>query len=263
MTRIVNQNTGQIIVEGGKPIKALAVEFYKNLSYAALSGANLRGANLSDADLSDANLRGANLRGANLRGANLSGANLSGANLSGANLRGADLSDANLRGANLSDADLSDANLSDAALSGADLRGANLSGANLRGANLRGANLSGAKGLLRSAEYLAQFEKHKNGKGIVVFKAFGDTHYQPSKNWKIKRGAVLSENVNPTKTQECGCGVNFGTQKYIQEHFGKSAHWRCLIEWIDLADVVVPFGTDGKARCARLKLLSEVKKETK
>jgi hypothetical protein len=35
--------------------------------------------------------------------------------------------------------------------------------------------------------------------------------------------------------------------------------WRCRIRWAWLPGVVVPFGTDGKARCSRLEMLEEVK----
>lgn len=34
--------------------------------------------------------------------------------------------------------------------------------------------------------------------------------------------------------------------------------YRCRIRWIDLAGVVVPYNTDGKARCARLEILEQV-----
>ena len=266
----------------------IAIRPYANLHRADLSGANLRDADLSDADLSDANLRGADLRGADLRDADLRGADLRGAdlrdaNLSGADLRGADLRDADLRGANLidadlrvadlrgadlSDADLRGANLIDADLRGADLRGANLIDANLRGANLHGANLidanlidanlSGARGLSTSAEWLATFDADADG--VRVYKRIGATRtqYALPARWVIEPGAVLTEVVNPCRTTECGCGVNFATREWCDAHYTDSALWLCRIAWIDLADVVVPYGTDGKARCARLTLLRVV-----
>jgi hypothetical protein len=244
---------------------------YANLSGADLSGAdlseaNLSGANLSGADLSGADLSGANLSGADLSGADLSGADLSGADLSGADLSGADLSGANLREANLSLADLSEANLSGANLSGADLGGADLSGAglggadlseaNLSGANLSGANLSGAKGLRLARAFMAQFTTDADG--VIVFKAFGGTDYTPPESWKIEPGAVLEEVVNPLPTINCGCGVNFGTEEWVRKAYPNSTIWRCRIEWLDLADVVVPYNTDGKARCGRLRLIEAV-----
>jgi hypothetical protein len=195
------------------------------------------------ADLIGADLRGANLIGANLRGAYLRGANLIDADLRGANLRGANLSGAYLRGANLIDADL---------------RGANLRGAYLRGANLIGANLSGAKGILDAAEWIQEsFES--TTEGVVVYKAFGNTPYSAPERWEISEGTNITEVCNPNRTDECGCGVNFGTLEWIQKNINSpTSVWKCLIEWIDLVSVVVPYNTDGKARCERLKLIERI-----
>jgi hypothetical protein len=238
-----------------------------NLSGADLSGANLSGANLSGADLSGADLSDADLSGANLSGANLSGANLSGANLSGANLRRADLRRADLSGANLSDADLSGANLRRANLSGANLSRANLSGANLSDADLRradlrradlsGANLSGAKNLFNPIKWMSDNFEHDD-MGFIVYKTFG-AYQTPPKTWKLKSGSFIEENVNPLPTNDCGCGINFATIKWIKADQSSPVIWRCRIRWMDCVGVVIPYNTNGKARCARLELLEIVK----
>jgi hypothetical protein len=221
----------------------------------SLRGANLRGADLLGANLRGADLYGADLYGADLRGADLRGADLRGADLLGANLRGAEQVGANLRGANLLGANLRDANLR-----GANLRGADLRGADLRDADLRGANLSQAKGIPTAKSFLSQFEQTRWG--LVVFKAIGQTYFNTPTTWKIQELAFIEENVNPMVTVDCGCGVNFATLKWIRENLPSSAIWKCLIRWEDLADVVVPYHTDGKARCARLQLLEELKEIT-
>ena len=162
----------------------------------------------------------------------------------------ANLSDANLSGANLRCANLSDANLS-----GADLSRANLSRADLSYANLSRANLSRAENLQNqnSADYiLAHFDK--NNEGIIVYKTFGE-YQQPNPAWKIEPGAVIEEVVNASRADECGCGVNVGTLEWVKKHGGKRDIWKCLIKWVDLADVVVPYHTDGKIRAARVQLL--------
>jgi len=216
-------------------------------------GANLSRANLSDADLSRADLSGANLSGANLSYADLSGANLIRADLSGANLSGANLSRADLSGANLSGANLSGANLSRA-----DLSGANLSDANLSDADLSRADLSRVKNLLNPVVWLAE-NFTADELGYIVYKAIGDTSYDPPARWKIEAGALLEEVPNPLPTVECGCGVNFATLKWVKENHSRSKIWRCRIRWLDLPGIVVPFNTDGKARCSRLELLEIVK----
>ena len=184
----------------------------------------------------------ANLSGANLIGANLSGANLSGANLSGANLSGANLSVANLSGANLS---------------GANLSGDNPSVANLSGANLSGANLSGAVGLMSPREFM---DTHftKDATGYVVFKGFGETPYEARGEWVIESDSYITENVNPNRGDECGCGVNFATEWWIRREYPRSEIWECHIDFEDACMIVVPFNTTGKARCGRLKLVKPV-----
>lgn len=195
------------------------------------SGADLSGENLSGADLSTANLCRANLSGAGLSGADLSGANLIGADLSGANL-----STANLRWANLS--------------------GANLSGANLCWANLSGANLSGATGLLSTVDFLeAHFERVDAG--YIAYKTFNGTYAAPAA-WGIKKGAVISENVNFDRCTECGCGVNVAPLEWVKREYGNLSIWKVLIRWEWLCGVCAPYMSDGKIRCERVELLEVV-----
>jgi hypothetical protein len=185
-----------------------------------------------------------------------------------ADLRGSDLSEANLRGSDLCGADLRNSDLSRADLRNSDLRGADLSGSNLSEANLRGsnlcnsdlskANLSRAKNLANhnSADYImANFDKTEEG--IVVYKTFG-FHSHPNPNWKIEKGAIIEENVNPNRTEECGCGVNVGTLEWVKKHGGRRDIWKCLIKWEWLPDVVVPYHTDGKIRAGRVQLLEVI-----
>jgi uncharacterized protein YjbI with pentapeptide repeats len=188
-----------------------------------------------------------------LRGDGGERANLSDADLRRADLRRANLSDADLRGANLRGA-----NLSGACLRGANLRGANLSGANLSRANLSGANLSGANGLLKAVDFFQNFQK--SGEGFLVFKRLGGaaTHYSPPAKWEIREGAVIEEVPNTDRCTECGCGVNFGTLDYCNENSTSADLWECLLRFEDLADTVVPYMTDGKARCARLTLIRKI-----
>jgi hypothetical protein len=173
-----------------------------------------------------------------------------------ADLSGADLSGADLSGANLSDADLSGANLRRADLRRADLSGANLSGANLSGANLSGANLSGAKNFFNPIKWMSENFEHDD-LGFVVYKTFGAYYKQPE--WKIEAGSFIEENANQFPTNDCGCGINFATIKWIKNDQSNPEIWRCRIRWIDCVGVVIPYNTDGKARCSRLELIEIVK----
>ena len=183
-----------------------------------------------------------------------------GCGLAAANLSGAVLSHANLVGAGLSKANLRSADLFRANLEGADLSGAELQKANLIWANLTAVNLSQAKGLLVASEWLLRNFKH-NKEGIYVYKAFGDTYYDQFWDRKQK---VITEIVNPNRTDDCGCGINFATKEWIWGNFEKGIRenkvevWLCLIEWEWMADVVVPYNTNGKARCGELKKIKKV-----
>jgi hypothetical protein len=221
-----------------------------NLHGADLSGANLRRANLRDANLRAANLRDANLRRANLRDADLSRANLSRANLRDANLRDANLRGANLRGANLRGADLRGADLRDA-----DLRGADLRGADLRDADLRGADLSGVCGLLDPADWIHKNFKLNGNGNLICYKTFGH-HYNTPNKWNLIPGEYITESVQYHRTQDCGCGVNVATLRWVKENNIPGLEiWECEIEPIDLLTVVVPYSTDGKFRAGRVKLV--------
>lgn len=217
-----------------------------DLSEANLSGSDLRGADLSEANLSGANLNGADLSDADLRGADLRGADLSGSDLNGADLRGASLRGAYLRWADLRWADLR----------GASLRGANLSCSDLRWADLNGADLSGATGLLSTVDFLeAHFER--TDAGYIAYKTFNVTYAAPAA-WEIKKGAVISENVNFDRCTECGCGVNVAPLEWVKREYGNLSIWKVLIRWEWLCGVCVPYMSDGKIRCERVELLEVV-----
>jgi len=239
-----------------------AITRYSDLAYADLRYANLRNANLRNANLRCANLRNADLEDANLSYADLEDANLEGAILVGAifvdaDLRYANLEYTNLEGANLRGANLRYANLTNANLSYVDLRNTNL-----EGANFTGVNLSQTKGLLNSADWLKQnFKFDKRGR-LIVYKAFGDTYYSSPSNWKIKTNQVITEIVNSCRTSSCGCGVNFATKKWIRKVYEDKVDIeirQCYIKPIDFVDIVVPYNTDGKARCERLIIGRKVK----
>ena len=218
----------------------------KGGSRADLHGADLRGADLREADLREAYRSGANLGGADLREAHLCRAFLGGADLRRAVLSGADL-----RGAHLCEAALGGADLSGAVLSGA-----NLSGAYLSGANLRGADLSGATGLLSAANFLeAHFER--TDAGYIAYKTFNVTYAAPAA-WEIKKGAVISENVDFDRCAECGCGINVAPLEWVKREYGNKLIWKVLIRWEWLCGVCVPYMSDGKIRCERVELLEVV-----
>ena len=141
-------------------------------------------------------------------------------------------------------------------LRGAIMYGADLSYADLSGANLYGAGLSGTKGLVIPSEYIAQhFERVKDG--YIGYKTFGGKYSLPVR-WAIKPGEIITETVNPNRTDNCGSGINIAPLDLVKGHY-KGDIWQVLIRWEWLADVVVPYNTDGKIRCGKVELVKIVK----
>ena len=203
-----------------------------------------------------ADLRGANLVGTDLSGAKLSLADLRGANLKYTDLGGVKLGYADLRHANLYGADLRNADLHYANLSNTDLSGTDLRGANLKYTNLSTADLSGSKGLLSAIDYLADNFEHTDD-GYIVYKCFNGSYIPPS-TWSLKPGSVIEEEVNPNRTDVCGCGINVATLSWVRNKYPNRRVYKLLIRWAWLPGVVVPYNTDGKIRCARAEIIERV-----
>lgn len=168
-----------------------------------------------------------------------------------ANLRCTDL-----RGANLSYANLSDANLIGANLIGANLYHANLGGVNLSGVDLSGANLSDAKNLPSAINYLKENFEHTD-EGYIAYKCFNCIYHAPDK-WDISIGSVIEEEVNPNRTDVCGCGINVAPLSWVRVRHPRRPVYKLLIRWEWLVGVVVPYNTDGKIRCARAEIIERV-----
>lgn len=208
-----------------------------------LKGKGGKRANLSNTDLSNTDLSDTDLSHVDLNNTDLSNTYLGCANLSCANLRHANLSHANLNGANLSFANLN---------------GANLNGANLSSANLNYTNLSNTTGLISPIDYLDKnFEKTEEG--YIVYKTFG-VYYDIPNSWEIKPNCIIEEEVNYNRSNNCGCGINVATKKWIEKDnaFIELPIWKLLIKWEWLPYVVVPYNTDGTIRCGKAMLLEVV-----
>ncbi len=128
----------------------------------------------------------------------------------------------------------------------------------LSGANLSDANLSDAKNLVSSINFLeAHFERTRDG--YIVYKTFGSNYRAPN-SWAIEPKSVITETVNPDRGTDCGSGINVAPLEWVMRYAeGRSRDvWKCLIEWPWLAGAIVPFGSDGKIRCEKLRLLEVV-----
>lgn len=147
--------------------------------------------------------------------------------------------------------DLAYAEISEVAISSAEFLRCDLSNAVLENTSLADVNLSGSFGLISPSDWLRdQFES--DAQGILVYKSLEAMH---TSHWgDVVPGMILSETVNPDRTASCGCGVNFGTLIYVQTNYPENL-WLCRIRWEWLPEVIVPYNTDGKARCGKLELI--------
>ena len=135
--------------------------------------------------------------------------------------------------------------------------GANLTRANLTGANLAEADLTGAEHqFINPIDFMSTFDKTEEG--YLVYKSFGE-NYDPPETWKIEEGSIIQELPDRSATVLCGGGINFGTKVWVKAECSKPI-WKCLIKWEWLPGVIVPYQTDGKARCYKLQLLEIVDK---
>jgi hypothetical protein len=112
--------------------------------------------------------------------------------------------------------------------------------------------------LKTSETFLNQLEKTIDG--FIAYKCFGNTTFTPPTSWKIEPDSVLTESVNPTKTDVCGCGINVCNQEWMSKNqLGYTgAWWKVLIPWSATGDMVIPFGTDGKFRVGKCILLCKI-----
>jgi hypothetical protein len=136
----------------------------------------------------------------------------------------------------------------------------------LRRVSLIGTNFSGSSGFLDPIEYIdANF--CEDASGLIVYKIFGDYH-KPNPKWIIKEDSIITDIVNPDRTDYHGCGIHVGSEKWLANYIrtntdpkhgrGVKDIWECYIrrEWFP--GIVVPYETDGEIRTSRLQLYKKL-----
>jgi hypothetical protein len=175
-----------------------------------------------------------------------------------ADLRGVNFANANLRYASFVGADCSMCNFAGADLRAVRFKGANLKDAFLRGAWLTGTDFSNADGLLTTVDLLNEHFEWSVGKHSL--EVWRTEVSQFSDYWgQLRPGKELRQRVNSDRCSLDGCGVSFATKQMMALKF-KPPYWRCEIAFNWLPDVVIPFNTDGRGRCSRLRLMERVER---
>jgi len=203
----------------------------------------------------DCNFRSVDADNAMLNGCQMQMSAFQGSILNNVSLVNAYLAQCNFGYCQMGNADLHMADLSRATLLNAILEGADLSEAKLSSANLLNTDLSGCKGIMSATQWL-QDNLVRTDEGYVAYKQIGHnaTSYDPPAYWDISPGSFLEEVPDYNRTVDCGCGVNVATRQWCRKSFFKGQLWQVTILFDDLADVVVPYGTDGKFRARRVRL---------
>lgn len=129
--------------------------------------------------------------------------------------------------------------------------------ANLSDTDLSYANLSGAEGLPLTSDYLKEHFEF-TADGMIAYKVFAGTYTSPKK-WTLQSGSVITENVNPNRTDVCGCGINVAPLDWVHKKYPGKDIWKLLIRYEWLCGIVVPYNTDGKIRCEKAELVEIVK----
>ena len=134
--------------------------------------------------------------------------------------------------------------------------------ADLRSADFEESIIHQASGLPSNLESLTEWFQRLNTGSYLVFRSFDEStphsNDRPS-NWILRSGSYIEEkDVCRDRRVDAGSGINFGTYKWVSEEYGPDNIWACLIHHSDTNSVVMQYGTDGKGRCARLKLLFPV-----
>ena len=92
----------------------------------------------------------------------------------------------------------------------------------------------------------------------MAYKTFGGQYNAPL-GWKIEKGAVISENVNACRVDNCGSGINVAPLDWVKSHY-RGEIWKVLIRWQWQSGVCVPYNTSGKIRCERVELIEKVER---
>lgn len=199
----------------------------------------------------DPNFRGLDLKGMDFTGAYLKNVSFRECNLSGACFKDADITRTLFIDCDLSRAIFVDAHVKAVTFCRCKFNGADLTRAKIVDAKISMVNFSGVKGL-DIPSVLAELERTDNG--FIAYKTFHEM-YSPPEHWIIKKGSVITENVNPSIFETCGCGINVATLKWVRYRTEKLV-WEVEIPFD--AQIVVPLFTYGKFRVNRCRLIRSI-----
>lgn len=203
------------------------------------------------------NLKNVAFASSEIKNSNLNGSNMINLEAVHTSIVNTSLCNCSLLKSKFTECDLSYSNLKRANLSDAVFKKTIFKKTLMSDSILNDTDLSECIGLVSQAEFIKKNFEFTD-EGMLVYKTFCE-QFGVNKNWDLEPGTYISENPNPNRTNTCGCGINVAPLKWCEEST-KNEIWECLIEWKDLAGIVVPYDSDGKIRAERVKLLRKIER---
>jgi hypothetical protein len=147
-------------------------------------------------------------------------------------------------------------------LTGADLTGANLTGADLYAANLTGANLTGADLTIFPGLFLLRLQPPDAKLRAWKFvRADGGSPIQENRIIYVKGKSYSIKDGDSDERIQCAAGLNVATLPWCLRESNKDDDLIVEVEFQAKDILAIPFGTDGKFRVSKLKVIRMMTKK--
>lgn len=237
---------------------AILVKIAFRSIYSSFNNLDLSNLDLSNLDLYSCHFYRSNLTSVNFTNTYLRNVYIIECILHNTNFTNSDLICSYMRDLDFTNTILDKTNLYSSDIVSSNVSGVDFTNTDITRTNFSSSDLSQSKGLLSNKDLMDKlFERDETG--WIVYKRIGLTEYKPNPIWKIEENSVLEEVRLEDRRLNCGYGVNFGTLEWVNNRYPYADIWKCHIAFSDIDSVTVPYGTDGKARTSRLKLICIVK----
>ena len=121
-------------------------------------------------------------------------------------------------------------------------------------------NFSGSK-TRKPSEFIKEHFEYDE-RGFYAYKTFNSQYNAPS-YWKIEKGAILEEYVNPDPFCRCACGINVAEKELVflghSYQSIKDKVYKLFIPWDKSCEVVIPHDYRGAIRTGYAEIVDEVK----
>jgi hypothetical protein len=89
---------------------------------------------------------------------------------------------------------------------------------------------------------------------MICYKSFNENYPKPD-YWYQEE--IIEETVLFDRTIDCACGINVGTLSWCEKNCSNNIY-KCIIEWEWLPGICVPYGSKGKIRAEKVRILGKL-----